>query len=228
MKEIKYHPLVWILLVGAPILMFALSSLYGGIYMFLHPNQYASLGTIISNAIPYILLIYYIILLILILYAMKKSHVTFSFLGLVRSEQKIEYKKELLFGLILGSILVIVTQLLSRYVLFPERSGGLFSPGESFPVIMYGFVTVFVSPVVEELLYRGYAFTVLRTKFGLNIAIFLSAFFFSLSHFGQGLPGLFAGFVVGIVFTITFWMRKNLWHVIVAHAIFNLLAIVIF
>lgn len=227
-KEIRYQPWVWVLLIGAPLLLFALSALYGGIYMFLHPNEYTNLGTIISDAIPYILLINHTILLVLTLYGMKKSHVTFSSLGIFGSEKPVDYKKEIFVGAILGAVLVVALHLLNRFLIFPGHVSAMFSPSEGFPIVIYTIAAVIVAPVVEELLYRGYAFTVLKQKFGLNLAVILSSLFFSFLHFGEGLPGLFTALVVGVVFCITYSVRKSLWHLLIAHAVFNLISILFF
>lgn len=227
MKELKYHQMVWILLIGAPILLFVLSSLYAGTYVFLHRGETANLGTVVSNAIPYILLVNYAILLLITLFAMKKSHLSFSMLGLTDANKN-TLKQEILFGIVLGTLLVLALQLLMKYIIFPQGSESMFQPGEGFPIIIYSITAIVVAPLVEELLYRGYAITVLKEKFGINLAIFLSAFFFSFLHFGEGLPGLLTAFIVGLIFGITFFLRKNIIHLIFAHALFNLISIIVF
>ncbi len=79
----------------------------------------------------------------------------------------------------------------------------------------------------EEIVFRGFLLQRMELAFGgrafgLAIAVVLQAALFGLAHFPQGLPGVVATTVGGMLWGGVFlWVRRNLWVAIVGHAVMN-------
>jgi membrane protease YdiL (CAAX protease family) len=76
-----------------------------------------------------------------------------------------------------------------------------------------------LAPLVEELTFRGYLLTSLRTRHGPPAAIALSALFFAIIHLDpvRFAPVLFLGALFGWLA----WRSGSIWPAVVAHAINN-------
>ncbi|WP_298210441.1 type II CAAX endopeptidase family protein [Ferrimicrobium sp.] len=143
-------------------------------------------------------------------------------------------------GLIVGVVsqLVIVPLLYLPFeAVNPALSKSLSKPAQSIVGIGHGeglivvaFVLVIGAPVCEEIFFRGLSLAVLRDRLEnyrpvlrATLAIIGSALLFALAHFE---PLQFAGlFAVGCVFAGLMWWTKRLGTSIVAHATFNLVAL---
>jgi hypothetical protein len=86
----------------------------------------------------------------------------------------------------------------------------------------------FTAGFLEELLWRGYLMNRLvdlqgkKTKLAWVISLVGSAIFFGLGHTYQGLGGVIRITAVGLLFGAAFLtVRRNLWPVIIAHAVLN-------
>jgi membrane protease YdiL (CAAX protease family) len=91
----------------------------------------------------------------------------------------------------------------------------------------------FTAGFVEELLWRGYLMNRLvdlqgnRTKLTWVIALVGSAIIFGLGHTYQGLGGVIRITAVGLLFGAAFLtVRRNLWPVIIAHAVLDTISFV--
>ncbi len=78
-----------------------------------------------------------------------------------------------------------------------------------------------LTPLLEELLFRGLLFFTLRNRFGAWNAALMSSLFFSAVHF-YSLPGFLMTFWSGFVWAIGFERARSLFPGIAAHAIYNL------
>lgn len=85
----------------------------------------------------------------------------------------------------------------------------------------------------EEVFFRGYLFERLGERMGrgraaLAATVLLSTVVFALAHYpGQRWPGVEQAAVVGLVFGAIFARHRQLWFLIVAHAAFDLTALVL-
>lgn len=92
-------------------------------------------------------------------------------------------------------------------------------------IVLFGFASVVLAPVAEELLFRGFIYRTLRQRYGMTVGMLLSSGVFALVHiYPPVLPGLF---VSGILLAVAYERRKSLLVNIVAHAINNLIAFVL-
>ena len=87
------------------------------------------------------------------------------------------------------------------------------------------FILLFslINPVFEELLEAGYFIRSLQ-RFGMWPAIFVSALLRALFHWWQGTNGPFGIFAMGVIFGFAYWRWRQLWPLVVAHALCDLLA----
>ncbi|MDX8384273.1 MAG: CPBP family intramembrane glutamic endopeptidase, partial [Ghiorsea sp.] len=67
---------------------------------------------------------------------------------------------------------------------------------------------VLLAPVVEELIFRGLLYRMLREQWGIVVSVAVSAVFFSLLHQGQIVSPQLAG---GIIFALAYEWSRSLW-----------------
>jgi hypothetical protein len=79
-------------------------------------------------------------------------------------------------------------------------------------------LAVTIGPLGEELLFRGY----LQKKIG----IILQSALFALFHLGYGsVSEIAAAFSVAVLFGLSFKQKRNIYALVLAHALYNLLSI---
>lgn len=113
--------------------------------------------------------------------------------------------------LILFTILLLVFWLLD-YPLLAHLAAPPWLAGMAGLLLM-----VLLAPVVEELLFRGLIYRLLRQTFGMLLSVVLSAGCFALMH-GQPEPPQIFG---GIVFALAYEWSRNLWVAVALHAAGN-------
>ncbi len=85
---------------------------------------------------------------------------------------------------------------------------------------MTSFIRVcLIAPIVEEVLMRGYVLGGLSNKYGIILALLVSAILFALLHFNmvQTLSALICGLILGILYIYT----GSIFTCILAHALYN-------
>lgn len=86
---------------------------------------------------------------------------------------------------------------------------------------MYALVSIaLVTPVFEELFYRGILFNSFKSKFGIAVSILLSSAIFGLFH--GGVAQIIGGFLVGIILAVIYERKKNIWYPIILHSCINI------
>lgn len=90
----------------------------------------------------------------------------------------------------------------------------------------YGILKVLlVSPILEELIFRGSLLSLLIKTESPKKSIFLSSLGFSLAHYLSG-SSLFAVFVLGVFLAYVYLKTESVFLCIIAHALNNFLALV--
>ncbi len=80
--------------------------------------------------------------------------------------------------------------------------------------------TVLVTPLGEEVLFRGFLYPVIRLRIGPRAAILATALIFASFHLSVA-PVPFTQFIGGIVFALAYERTRNLWSAIVLYALGN-------
>jgi membrane protease YdiL (CAAX protease family) len=92
--------------------------------------------------------------------------------------------------------------------------------GAGFAGLGVFLLVVFVAPLAEEALFRGYFYGTWRKKMGPRAANFLSSMLFALIHLG----GHLHVFLAGVFFAWVYERRGTLWAPVVAHIANNAVA----
>jgi len=85
------------------------------------------------------------------------------------------------------------------------------------------FVAIFLAPVVEELVYRGALYNVLRSTFRFGYAAICSAAIFGAMH-NHGIESVTAGFAAGLGLAAVREWRGALTACVAAHVLVNAMA----
>ena len=133
----------------------------------------------------------------------------------------------LMFGVLAASLIathiysVIVEWLDLDQFATPDVDSDIFFDG---PAVLLTFQAVaFITPLSEELFFRGFIFRGLLPKMGPWGAIAASALVFSAFHLSLG--GLVPIFITGFLLAWLYWRTGSLWAAIGAHAGQNALAL---
>ncbi|MBM7604968.1 membrane protease YdiL (CAAX protease family) [Metabacillus crassostreae] len=92
---------------------------------------------------------------------------------------------------------------------------------------LIGFVSAaIISPLYEEIFYRGFLYRFLRSKFGITISMLSSSFIFMIVHIPtfNTLP---INFVSGLIFAWTYEKSGSIVPAIIIHGIFNGIAVIL-
>jgi membrane protease YdiL (CAAX protease family) len=88
----------------------------------------------------------------------------------------------------------------------------------SLPVWLYGiqglFLMTVLAPIVEEIIFRGLLYRMLRERWGIALSVVVSAVFFSMVHHGSLLSPQLLG---GIIFALAYEWSRSLWVSIGLH-----------
>lgn len=96
------------------------------------------------------------------------------------------------------------------------------------PLTLHGFVGILLTPMTEEILWRGLLLQSLLTKMNKIISVLVSALIFSLVHYGALVSFdyrlILIRFLGGVVLGIIFLRNNNLFGAFTCHGIMNYLA----
>ncbi len=75
---------------------------------------------------------------------------------------------------------------------------------------------IILSPIAEELFFRGYLLQRLSAKWGLKTGLFISAVIFSVVH-----PNIFSALILGLLTTLIYVKTQNIFAPILCHSLSN-------
>ena len=83
-----------------------------------------------------------------------------------------------------------------------------------------------ISPLYEEIFYRGFLYRWLRTRIGMRWAIYLSSLIFTMVHIPtyNAMP---VNFLSGIVFAWAYERTNSIWPAVIVHGLVNGVAVVL-
>jgi membrane protease YdiL (CAAX protease family) len=85
-------------------------------------------------------------------------------------------------------------------------------------------LTLAINPVFEEMIETGYFVRSLE-RYGMWGAVLGSALFRAFLHAHLGVNAIVVVFPIGLIFGFVYWRRRQLWPLVVAHALFDLCAL---
>ena len=88
-----------------------------------------------------------------------------------------------------------------------------------FPVLI-AFISAIISPIYEEIFYRGFLYRWLRTRTGFMGAILISSLIFTVVHIPtyNAMPVNFFG---GIIFALAYERTNSIWPAVIIHGLSN-------
>jgi membrane protease YdiL (CAAX protease family) len=120
-----------------------------------------------------------------------------------------------------------------------SAAGALWPPKTQMPVeqllndnrtaILFMIMAVFVAPIVEETLFRGYLYPVAARSFGVPGGIFLTGLLFGLLHAGQLSGGPWLIILMVVVGSVLTWIRAKTGTVLasfIVHTAYNSLQVI--
>ncbi len=119
-------------------------------------------------------------------------------------------------------LLPVFSQLVLSFKNFIHQRAGIFLPGiESFAVsfVVFSIGKIFIAPFVEELLFRGIIFRLLKENYSLPLSVVVSSLLFAGVHFNYS--DLDFLFIYGVIFCLVYFKTKSLWAPIVLHIMIN-------
>ncbi len=122
-------------------------------------------------------------------------------------------------SLVVGAVYVVLASKVSPELVpppLPEAINGGELRGLTFLVV------VMLGPFVEEVFFRGFVFSGLLHRFGLSVAIVVSAAVFAMAHMDAAMAG--PAFFSGLVFALVYWRTGTLWPLVLAHTAQNAIA----
>jgi len=160
------------------------------------------------------------------------THTRWSDLGFVRPQHGA-------IDLIIAFVAGVLFKLLMKAVVMPLLGFGPINTAYHYLVgntaaLPMMFLTVIVAAGFgEETVWRGFLFERLRALIGPRryttlIIVAVTSIFFGLAHYhDQGLPGVVQATITGVIFGTTYARIKTIWPVMVAHAAFDIAAVLI-
>ena len=92
-------------------------------------------------------------------------------------------------------------------------------------LILMGFAAVFVAPVCEEVVFRGYLYPAAKRFAGPWVAALCTALMFSAAH--GSMAALLPLFVFGLVLVALYEVTGSIWAPVAVHFLFNAATVVI-
>jgi len=123
-----------------------------------------------------------------------------------------------------GGVLSLALQLLAHLLPIPRNlpiDNFFGTPAEAWVLTIFG---VTLAPVMEELLFRGFLYPVLKRHLGMGSAVLLTAFAFALLHGSQlrfAWGPLLVIFLVGLVLTIVRALKNSVGASLLMHVAYN-------
>lgn len=124
----------------------------------------------------------------------------------------------------------IIKVLVPSLDLEQKQDLGFDSPVSSFQLVAVFLTLVVIPPIVEELVFRGFIYSGLRSRFNFAIATLVTSLFFAVGHlqFGNGAPLLWVAaidtFVLSVVMCYIRERTGSIIPTIIIHALKNGLA----
>jgi uncharacterized protein len=152
-----------------------------------------------------------------IIYLHKKHHIEF-----IKRQYKPLLIKYTVIGLSIGIIILSISY--AKYIYFQEQDQVSIAINtknnlNNYELIIYLVSSCIIIPISEELLFRYYAFSIFKAKYGLILGVIISNALFAGVHYFN--PDLLAIIIQGLLYTYVYIKSKSILSSIILHSINN-------
>jgi hypothetical protein len=172
-------------------------------------------GTLLGLTIAVILLlgVYFI--------ALRPQQLSWSEVGLQRFAAK-DWKLIIIYSIILfvGAILIVILTSFIGNSWENEKTDAM-QQDITFTTVLIAFISAaIISPIYEEIFYRGFLYRWFRTRVGLIWAVLLSSAIFTIAHIPtyNTMP---VNFFSAIIFALAYERTNSVWPAIIIHGLTN-------
>lgn len=118
----------------------------------------------------------------------------------------------------LGGVVLLAEPILNSFRKIPVLPSDLniFAGYEIFLRIVFLINLILITPIVEEILFRGFYYRILKNRYNIIIGGVISIILFAIGH-EIGI----SAFLQGIVLTIVYEKTKSIWSSIITHILIN-------
>ncbi|WP_233435319.1 CPBP family intramembrane glutamic endopeptidase [Cytobacillus kochii] len=130
------------------------------------------------------------------------------------------------FFLIVGSGLLVILMDLFGVGVENKKTASLTAELNGFTILIAFISAAIVSPIYEEILYRGFIYKWFRTKCNIGLSMLISSTIFTVVHLPtyNTLP---VNFFSGLIFAWTYEKTGSIYPAMIIHSVFNGLAILL-
>ncbi|WP_339262557.1 type II CAAX endopeptidase family protein [Lysinibacillus sp. FSL K6-3209] len=184
------------------------------VYAQLFRNElYAGTLTGFTIAITLVFSVYFI--------ALRPKKLSWREVGITSISMK-QWKMILCYSLLLmiGALLIVVLTSYIGISVENSKTQAIQQNITFFTVLIAFLSAAVISPIYEEIFYRGFLYRWLRTRLGLVGAILLSSFIFMIAHIPtyNVMP---VNFFSGIIFALAYERTNSIWPSIIIHGLTN-------
>ncbi|AIF42918.1 CPBP family intramembrane glutamic endopeptidase [Virgibacillus sp. SK37] len=193
----------------------------GGIKFIVHPiylswfenDLYAGTFLGLTMAVILVLGVYFI--------AIRPKKLSWSEVG-IKPFAKKDWKIIIIYSVILmvGAVLIVVLTSLIGNTYENSKTEAMQQNVTFFSLLIAFISAAVISPLYEEIFYRGFLYRWLRTRIGLNGAILLSSLIFTVIHIPtyNAMP---VNFFSGIIFALAYERTDSIWPSVIIHGLTN-------
>ncbi len=219
----------WAMLIMPPIMLLLVSIIFSVIFFIYTSGDGSAIPNYFQSYMPLILMVNHLALFFILRSFLRKDNLTLKNIGWFID------RKNLLVDILVGIATAIVLYFYNELIVEPIQANNRgdspdFSIGISIKdqinwALLASAVTL---PVIEELIYRGYAYEGFKNKYKVGFTIITSSVLFGALHWGLGLLTAVLIIPFGILFFVVFLSRKrNLVAVIVGHCLYNSMVLIL-
>ncbi|WP_019244212.1 MULTISPECIES: CPBP family intramembrane glutamic endopeptidase [Bacillus] len=199
----------------------------GFIKFIVKPIYYHWLGNELYAGTLMGLTIAVVIILGVYVIALRPKNLSWREVGL-RSFLKKDYKLIFVLSIILmvGSVIVMILTSFIGNTYENSKTEAMKENVAWFSIFIAFISAAIVSPIYEEIFYRGFLYRWLRTRIGMNGAILLSSFIFTMIHIPtyNAMP---VNFGSGIIFAWAYERTNSIWPSAIIHGLTNGIMVVL-
>ena len=227
--EKSVHKRTWAMLIMPPFMLLLVSMIFGVVFFMYTSGDGSAIPTYFQSYMPLILTVNHLALFLILRSFLRKDNLRLKNIGWFVDKKKWPIE------VLVGFALALVLYLFNEVVIEPIQAiyqGNSYDFGIGFSIrdqINWPFLASAATlPIIEELIYRGYAYEGFKDKYGVGFTIIASSVSFGALHWGLGLLTAVLIIPFGIAFFVVFLARKrNLVAVTVGHCLYNSMVLIV-